>query len=452
VKHTRVFAVLLALMLVASAACARDDGDAAPEDETPADDGGSDGDSSDDPTSIDNGGFGDLEAVCQDGDASGATDTGVTDTEINVGTMTDKGFVGVPGLNEEMYDAAVAFAAWCNDHGGILGREVVIDDLDAALTETEARITEACETDVALVGGGVVFDEDPNDVRVGCGMANIPGFVVSERGREADLQVQPLPNPVDEVGIGRYVAAKRDFPDGIAKYGIMTGNLPSLLLVHDQLVSAAESLDYEVIYDIKYAPQGETGWDNFVADMQEQDVKILDYIGQPTDFIALTQAMNTAGWSPDVVLLSTNFYDEKYKEEGGDLAPNLYIQSAFHPFEMAGENKATQDYLDVMEQYNSGGKVAGLGVQAFSAFLMFAQAATECGSELTSDCLLEKAGAIEEWTGGGLHAPASPGNDSPSGCFLLLGLEGNEFVYNEEATAPNEGIYNCSTENVHKIG
>ena len=38
---------------------------------------------------LDAGGFGDLEDVCQEGDASGATDVGVTDTEIDVGTLTD---------------------------------------------------------------------------------------------------------------------------------------------------------------------------------------------------------------------------------------------------------------------------------------------------------------------------------------------------------------------------
>ena len=60
--------------------------------ETPADDGGSDGGG--EATALDEGGFGDLEAVCQEGDASGATEQGVTDTEIKVSTVSDKGFDG----------------------------------------------------------------------------------------------------------------------------------------------------------------------------------------------------------------------------------------------------------------------------------------------------------------------------------------------------------------------
>jgi hypothetical protein len=446
VKHTRARAALLAFLLVATAACSRDDDPTTTEtDETTTTEGNG---GSDDATALGNGGFGELEAVCQDGDASGATANGVTDTEIRVGTVTDKGFAGAQGLNKEMYDTAVAFAEWCNEHGGILGREIVVDDLDAALTEYEARLTEACVDDFALVGGGAVFDEDPNGVRVGCDLPNIAGYVVSAPARTADLQIQPLPNPIDRISIGRYLAAKRDFPDGIGSYGIMASNLPAVLLVRDQLVETAESLGFSVEYDILYAPQGETGWANFVADMQAKDIKILEYVGQPADLVELNKAMDTAGWEPDVLLLSGNFYDDKYAEEAASVAPNLYIQSQFHPFELAEDNKATQDYLDLMEQYNPEGKVALLGVQAMSSYLLFAQAATECGSDLTPECLLENAEAAAEWTGGGLHSPQTPGNEEPSACFLVLTLGPEGFFFNEEATQATDGVYNCEPDNV----
>src|SRR4026209_2795328 len=82
---------------------------------------------------LDAGGFGDLENVCQDGDGGPASDVGVTEDSIHVGTITDKGFAARPGLNEEMLDSAVAFAAWCNEHGGINGRQPRLHRLDAVL-------------------------------------------------------------------------------------------------------------------------------------------------------------------------------------------------------------------------------------------------------------------------------------------------------------------------------
>ena len=117
-----------------------------------------------------NGGFGDLSNVCAKGEAKGATDKGVTDTEIHIGTVTDKGFTGRSGLNKEMVDAANAFATWCNEKGGILGRKIVVDDLDAKLTDYNGVVTQACDTDFALVGGGAVFDDADNGGREACGL------------------------------------------------------------------------------------------------------------------------------------------------------------------------------------------------------------------------------------------------------------------------------------------
>ena len=449
-------AILVLLMLIA-AACSReesastDDGEGTTT-EAPADDGGDDGGGEADATSLDAGGFGDLEAVCQEGDASGATAPGVTDTEIVVGTVTDKGGV-VAGLNEEMYDTAVAFTEWCNEHGGILGRQLVLSDADAKLFDYEPAMTEACGRDFALVGGGAVFDDDPNNVRVGCGLPNIAGYVVSAPGRVADLQVQPIPNPIYNISMGRYHAAKAQYPDGISKFAVMASALPSVLLVKQQTIETAEQLGFEVAYQVDYQTQGETGWANFVREMQQADVKILDFIGQPQNLVQLTQEMDLAGWYPEVILLSGNFYDDLFRQEGGATAGNLFIQSVFHPLELAEDNKATQDYLDLMEQYNPDGKVALLGMQGMSSWLLFATAATECGSDLTPECLLEQAEAQEDWTGGGLHSRQTPGNAQASPCMLILGVTADGFAYNEEATAPTDGdgLFNCDPDNVIEL-
>ncbi len=452
-KHSRTATSILVLLMLVASACSRSDTDTETGGETTttagATDGGGDGG---DATALDAGGFGELEAVCQEGDASGATAPGVTDTQITVGTMTDKGGL-VPGLNEEMYDTAVAFTKWCNEHGGISGREIVLSDVDAKLFDYEPAVTEACGRDFALVGGGAVFDEDPNSVRVGCDLPNIAGYVVSARGRTAGLQVQPIPNPIYDISLGRYNAVKRSLPDGIDRYAIMASAIDSVLLVKDQTIEVAESLGFTVVYSLDYQTQGETGWANFVREMQQKDVKILEFIGQPQNFVELTQAMDTAGWHPDAVLLSPNFYDDLYKQAATDRSVELYIQSAFLPLELADENKATQDYLDLMSEYNPDGKVALLGMQGLSSWLLFAQAATACGSDLTTECLLTEAASATGWTGGGLHAPQTPGNTVPSACFLLLGLDDTGFVYNETVTAPTDGdgLFNCDESNTFEL-
>jgi ABC-type branched-subunit amino acid transport system substrate-binding protein len=460
-RATRLIAALLALALVA-AACGRDEDDTeAGSGEPTADDGGDgtadDGDDagtgSGGATSLDEGGFGDLEGLCSEGDGepSVATETGLSDDEIRVGVLSDKGATVAPGLNEEMYDAAVAFAAWCNEHGGIGGRELVVADRDAKLFEYSDAVEAACREDFALVGGGAVFDEDPDDIRVGCDLPNIAGYVVSARGRVADLQVQPVPNPIYQLTVGHYQRLGELYPDAVQRVAVLTGDLPATRLVGDQSREAMELLGYDVTYYQEYSSAGENPWRNFVAQMRDADVGILEFIGQPLNLVELNKAMDIEGWYPEAVVLQTNFYDENYVAEAGDISGNALIRSAYHPLEMAEDNKATQDYLDLMERYNPSGKIALLGMQTTSALLLFAEAVKSCGTDLSRECLLEAAADRTGWTGGGLHADQPPGNVTPGACFLFLEVEADGFVYSEELTDPDEGIFNCEGDNVIEL-
>ena len=98
---------------------------------------------------------------------------------------------------------------------------------------------------------------------------------------------------------------------------------------------------------------------------------------------------------------------------------NVYIRSVFYPFEDAKKNPPPQQYLDAFEQYLPNGKAkAYLGLQAWSAWLLFAKAAKECGADLTRKCVYDNAKKVTDWTGGGLHADdRTRRRASPSDCF-----------------------------------
>ena len=100
------------------------------------------------------------------------------------------------GLNQELFDTAEAFTKWCNEHGGINGRKIVLKERDAKLTEFQQRVIEACDQgDFFIVGGGAVFDDTGQKDRLACGLPAIPGYVVTPAATEADLAIQPVPNP-----------------------------------------------------------------------------------------------------------------------------------------------------------------------------------------------------------------------------------------------------------------
>jgi hypothetical protein len=397
--------------------------------------------------------FGDLTNVCQAADASGqkasgATARGVTDTEIHVGTLTDKGSTIRAGLNKEMFDTGVAFTTWCNAHGGILGRKLVLDDLDAALFNYNDAITKGCTDDFALVGGGAVFDDADNGQRVQCNLPNIAGFVTSPTARTADLVVQPVPNPVNKLPVGSYRAINGIAPDALQHFGIITGNVATTQAVRDQDVEAIEQLGGTVVYSAEFdVVGGVSNWAPFVDDMKTKGVKAFDMVADPSFLQQIQAAMVTANYFPDVTMVNTNYYDTLYAQEGGANAKNTYIRSSFFPLELKDENPATADYLSLMKQFNPTGKVAQLGIQGNSSWLLFAQAAQACGSQLTPACLIDKA-KVATWTGGGLHAPTNPGTNLPSPCFLLIKVDGTKFVYDATDTKPTQGKFNCDPDNL----
>jgi hypothetical protein len=447
-KRFRGVALAVVLVLVASA-CSRSGEPSA--ETTGSNTSAASSDSGGGETALANGGFGDLPKVCSAGDAKGATDKGVTDTEIHVATVTDKGFPGRSGLNKEMYDTAVAFAAWCNDHGGILGRKIVVDDRDAALTNFNGVVTQSCDEDFAMVGGGAVFDDGDNGLRVQCGLPNIAGFVVTPKARVAELQVQPLPNPVYKFGGGALKAIDRISKGAMQSTSVPTGALQTTIIVKDATVEAVTIMGGQVVDTPQYSPNGEDNWSPFVTGLKSKNVKTMLMVGEPENLALFEKAMATEGYYPDVILETANFYDKKLTEVGGDAIKNTYVATAFIPMEKASENKATQDYLDMMEQYNPGGKVAALGLQGASSWLLFARAATECGANLTRTCLMEKAKAVTNWTGGGLHGESDPSKNTPTPCFLILKASASGFEYDEAATAPTDGMLNCDPSNVIEL-
>jgi len=147
--------------------------------------------------------------------------------------------------------------------------------------------------------------------------------------------------------------------------------------------------------------------------------------------------------------VEANLYDPNYLAAAGDAAEGTFVRTALWPFEEAPDNAATQEYIDLIEAMD--GKVAALGAQSFSAWLLFAQLADECDVEgtLTRSCILEKGSSVTDWTGGGLHAPAQPGENSGPDCFIALQVQDGAFVrYEPEAIDGGDNGFNCGEDNI----
>jgi ABC-type branched-subunit amino acid transport system substrate-binding protein len=280
-------------------------------------------------------------------------------------------------------------------------------------------------------------------------MPDIAGFVVSPEARGADLVVQPVPNDLKTQPIGDLKWIEKEFPDATKRYGILAGDVATTRIVAEQSEELADSLGWTNVYNDVYPALGPTSWVPYAEGLKSAGAEGLIWIGEPEFLGKLLEAMQNIGYSPKFIRTDANHYDRKLIDNGGEaIKDNVFIRSAFTPFEGAKSGSATKQYLEAFEEYLPSGKNRTyLGLQAFSAWLLFAQAAKECGDDLTRKCVYETASRVTSWDGGGLHSEQNP---SKAGiCFLIERATPDGFEVAD--VQANEGIFNCSPKNVYDL-
>jgi hypothetical protein len=184
--------------------------------------------------------------------------------------------------------------------------------------------------------------------------------------------------------------------------------------------------------------------------MDSAGVRGLIYAGEPVNLSKFLTEAASVGVTFDWVTVDANNYDPSLTEGAGTSADGTYVRTVIHPFltdEEAANNEATQQYRELMERYDPDGKIAYLGVQALSGWLLFAKAANECGADLSRDCVWENASELTEWNSGGLHAPSDlTGGGHASECWSLAVVEDGAFRIAD--ISPTDDVYVCGDDSV----
>ena len=245
-------------------------------------------------------------------------------TGITVGTVADPGFEGLPGLNQEIFDAGTAFVEWCNAAGGINGKQLTLNLRDAAITEYQPVLQESCDEDFGIVGSGAVQDNFWPEVGAACGLIDIAGFSVTPdkaglAGRDPveARSIQPVPNPSDVYQVGSYVMIDEEFPDAPARTGILYGDLETTAIQAERAQAGLEEIGHTIVHTAAYNILGESNWAPFAQALQEDDVQWLQFVGTGDNLALLLQAMDEIGYRPEVIAQDANFYDQIWIDAAG---------------------------------------------------------------------------------------------------------------------------------------
>jgi len=395
------------------------------------------------------GDFGDLADVCGPGDATGATARGVTDTAIQITTMGDPGNTIRPGLGQEGFDVANGFAQRCNEAGGILGRKIEVHTRDAKLFEAGARFVEACQTDFMSVGGGNGLDDATVEPRLGCELGQMPSFTASAKATEADLQVLAAPNPLDRYPIGGIRLVSEAVPGTAEHFGLLGRDDANGAATLNRAKDAAAMVGVTVVDVATHPASAVDNWRPYVETWRAKGVEMFTPISWP-DISVIVQAMNDVGWQPKAIALTSIGYNDGTiaAAKNSDLPPT-WVGLNYWPFELADDNPAVSQLVDLVHSVNPDAKFTNFHVTAMNAWLLWAVSAKACGSDLTVECVLREAKTQSSWTAGGMlpTVDLSVANPEPHSCFVLMRATADGFVYDEEVTQPTDSIYNCDPAN-----
>jgi len=388
------------------------------------------------------GDFASLKNVCHPGSATGASDQGITSSQIKVGVLTDVGFTKDPTL----INAATVFTDWCNAAGGIDGRKLVPDIHDTGMLNVVQAVTAACGTDFSLVGGSAALDGLAVKQRVSCLLPDFDAQVVMPQNDNSALQIYPITfghsySPY----AGYYQWLLQKYPDSKSAVGIVWGQSP---ITQIDSVTAAETLKAEGaknIYNDVFPVTGASDWTPYAEFIKSHAIKGITFYGTPQELAALEAVLTNMNYKLDWIDANTNAYGPAFIQLAGkslSFQNNYADLPAVYPLEKASANPASQQVINMYAKYAPGQAINLQALQAFSAWLIFAVSAETCGSNLTRACVYQAALKQTAWTGGGLTAPVNLSQpDSPPNCYDIE--QATTTGWQPASFGANDGPYRC---------
>jgi hypothetical protein len=439
----RTFAALAALTLLA-AGCGRGGSGSSSGDQGTA--------SASQAAQTSGGSFGSLKNVCHGGSASGATDQGVTASQIKVGVLSDVGFTKDP----QLITAANVFTSWCNAAGGISGRKLVADTHDTQLLQVVPAVTSACGSDFVLAGGSAALDGLATKTRLQCLLPDFDAQTVMPQNQNSGLQVYPITQGHSYGPFAGYYQwlIKQKYPDSADHVGILAGQ-STITQVDDEVAAETfKAVGGSVALHQYYPITGASDWTPYAESLKTKGIKGLVFYGTPQQLAALELTLTNMNYKLDWIDANSNAYGAPFVQAAGkslSFQHNYADIWAVYPLEKAESNPATQQVIDLYGKYAPGQAPTLQALQAFSAWLIFAASAETCGSNLTRSCVYNAAVKQTAWTGGGLTAPVNLAQpDSPPKCFDIEQATPNG--WQAASFGANNGPYRCGAPVVKLTG
>jgi ABC-type branched-subunit amino acid transport system substrate-binding protein len=362
------------------------------------------------------------------GGNGGATDTGVTATQITIAVLSDR--TGpVPGLFESTIQAVTAWANMVNSGGGVYGRKIKVLPIDSktSTNDNRAGALQACEQAFALVGSMSAYDDGGAGPIGQCGIPDISTTTVNASRDEVKTVFPADPNTSNFSMIGMQKLLAERFPEAPKTAAEVWLNAAVTRSNAAKNMQATQSIGFNYVYT-RQVEVVEPNFTPYVVEMRNKNVQYVSMVSDNNAVARLLKAFQSQNYKPQVMQFDTVIYDQAFLKTAGAAAEGVFTFVAAVPLEEAASNKEYTLYLDWLKR-SSGGQANGFfGLYAWSAGRLFQEGLDKVGPQLTRAKLLQFLQGTHSWDGHGLHPGHDIGNKRIANCFVLLQVKGGKFT------------------------
>ena len=354
--------------------------------------------------------------------------TGITDTTITIGNSSDISGP-VPGLFTAAQQATAAYVAYFNatQPKGICGRKLQLVKYDSRTDAgaDQQGYQKICENAFAGVGSMSAFDSGGAATAQGCGLPDIRTAAVTLARNDCTTC------------FGVQATGKGEYQNEVYDYWIRTQKAATQKAAYLYLNAgaAAENAKTQIAVGKKRGMNwiytspidvAEFNYGPYVQQMKSKGVQWVQFLGAYQQSARLAQAMQSAGFKPQVLMYDPSVYEPGFIKQGGSAVEGARFFVNFTPL---NERQPELDlYKKWLGQVAPGAQPTFFGLFAWSAAKLFVEKSLQLGGKLTRASLSSAVRNTNGWTGGGAHSPMSVGSKHPPVCVRWMTIKGGNFV------------------------
>ncbi|MGD0880056.1 MAG: ABC transporter substrate-binding protein [Acidimicrobiales bacterium] len=353
--------------------------------------------------------------------------TGITPTSVTVGNVSTL----YAGLFEGALVGTRAYAAYVNSHGGLNGRQLLVDSYDDGYQglPNKQETQEVVQKDFAAVGGFSL--QDSYGATVLAADPGVPNVTVSLNLKAGGLPNSFSPDPGSvgwPTGALQYFKAK--YPSYVTHAATLVADQPAAIVKWSGEQGAMESLGYHVVYDQQFDITQTDFTQNVVA-MKQEGVKILFLEQMPENYAAaVIKALTQQNYHPVVVFGASTYSEQLIPASGGAAATDgdyLYQGFPLYLGEDASDVPSVNTFLSWVQKVSPGFHPDLYTLFGWLSADLFSQAFTAAGKNPTRGSVLQQLRRITAFNGNYLAATANPAGKVPAHCYVMAQVVQGKF-------------------------